>query len=164
MQRYILKCLHHELLPFHTQRIQHCRIGSKHHVVVRYSICPEIINNHWTKLSKISWSFGVTEFNNNCFIIRSPFFWSTKICQITLYHKLHMSRILIICSKTLFCRQLFKVLVVTARPMKRKEKIDQMLNTFRCNLTSINIILKCPSILWLFFSISCVEKCRQQRL
>ena len=62
------------------------------------------INNYWTRLSKISWFvsgehinylpqplkqiidlwdtdksqyFAITEFNN-CFIIRSPFFWSTK--------------------------------------------------------------------------------------
>ena len=57
-----------------------------------------ITNNYWAMLSKISWFvsgelrlrqiielgdtdkswyFAITEFNN-CFIIRSPFFWSTK--------------------------------------------------------------------------------------
>ena len=34
----------------------------------------------------------------------------------------------IICSKTLICSQLFAGHVVGSRPMKRKEKIDRMIN------------------------------------
>jgi len=34
----------------------------------------------------------------------------------------------VICSKTLICRQLFAGNVVISRPMKRKEKIHQMIN------------------------------------
>ena len=51
--------------------------------------CIGIINDYWTRLSKISWFvsgerdtdksryFAITVFNN-CFIIRALFFWSTK--------------------------------------------------------------------------------------
>ena len=40
-----------------------------------------IINNYWAWLSKIPWCarhWQITIFCDNCFIIRSPSFWSTK--------------------------------------------------------------------------------------
>ena len=81
--------------------------------------------------------FVITEFNN-CFIIQSLFFWSTKVVKSlsdrlekAIYHfhtrvwfQLRMSRT---CSKTLICRQLFAGHVVGFRPMKTKEKIYRMI-------------------------------------
>ena len=103
-----------------------------------------IINNYWARLSKMSWFvsgkqinylpkpkaeaiiidlrdtdkslyFAITEFNNNyCFIIRSPFFWSTKDVKSLSncsgnrsanYTQEHEQNI--ICRRTLICRQLY---------------------------------------------------------
>ena len=81
--------------------------------------------------------FAITKFNN-CFIIRSPFFWSTKYikslsaCSELIGH-FHMSVVSItheqniIWSKTLICRQLFAGHVVSSRPLIRKEKIHWMI-------------------------------------
>ena len=92
--------------------------------------------------------FAITEFNN-CFIIWSPFFWSTKYIKslrcllgepIRHFHTraqflLRMSRILF--SAALICRQLFAGHVVSSRSMKRKEKIHWMIISIK-QVTSVH--------------------------
>ena len=84
--------------------------------------------------------FAITELNN-CFIIRSPSFWSTK--YVKWRHSLpargndprfsHKSVVSIkheqniICIKTLICRQFFAGYVVSSRSIKRKGKIRWMI-------------------------------------
>ena len=119
---------------------------------------PQVINNYWTRLSKIidlrdtdkSRYFAITEFNN-CFIIRSPslFFLMNifgKWSDLPFSRKKEKSTVSfthvqnIICSQTqlnvteheqtIICRQLFAGHVVSSRPMKRKNNLRQMIIPF----------------------------------
>ena len=118
----------------------------------------KIVNNYWARLSKISWfvsgeqisylpkpkannlsarHWQITILCNNCFVIWSPFFVSTKYVQslsacsdLPFSHKsvvsiMHEQNIT--CSKTLISTQLFADHVVSSRSMKRKEKIHRMI-------------------------------------
>ena len=101
--------------------------------------------------------FAINEFNN-CFIIQSPFFWSTKYVKSlsacsgnwsTISHKSVVSirhEQNVICSKTLICSQLFAAHVVSSWANEKEGK-----NTLNDNNNYSILYQHCSWIIKLLF-------------
>ena len=119
----------------------------------------KIINNYWTRLSKISWFVSGEQFNylpkpssiivlsfdhQDCFhILITSWQLREAICHFSLENVVPITHEQnIICRKarldgtpheqTIICRQLFAGHVVDSRPMERKKKTHRMIIALIC--------------------------------
>ena len=115
-------------------------------VQLSWKIRVQIINNYWTRLSKISWFVlcpkaeannwsAISEFNN-CFIIRSRslFFFMNilgKRSDLPFSRKSNRKKekgtVSFTHEQTIICRQLFAGHLVGCRPMKREKSLLRMI-------------------------------------